>query len=267
MISENEFLLVRSYLNIDTPIFSPKSSSQNSGNISPPALSHLDAKAPIFTPNSYDILILENNNSLHLTHFNANNQHNICVPKNTQCVSVCEPVKCDISFMISTDLFIFINYFEFIAYYFIYILSMRIVLALVIGPDCDDRGDMSFLSQNSTSVCSNHDSTPPVLEVGTPNSSINVSIQSLTEGNIDHEAAVFSPTLDNYHETSTEGSGTDINSSTLPNEDLQSLRIKNADRIIIGSLNINSVRNKIGLLEDLVSERIDILLVSETKID
>ena len=48
---------------------------------------------------------------------------------------------------------------------------------------------------------------------------------------------------------------------------LQSLRLKNCDRIIIGHLNINSIRNKLGLLGDMIQDKIDILLVSETKIN
>ena len=52
-----------------------------------------------------------------------------------------------------------------------------------------------------------------------------------------------------------------------PQNLLQSLRLKNLEKIIFGHLNINSIRNKIGLLEDMVKERIDILLVSETKDD
>ena len=48
---------------------------------------------------------------------------------------------------------------------------------------------------------------------------------------------------------------------------LQSLRLKNIDRIILGHININSIRNKIDLLVDMISNRVDILLISETKID
>ena len=48
---------------------------------------------------------------------------------------------------------------------------------------------------------------------------------------------------------------------------LQNLRLKNNERILIAHLNINSIPNKIGLLEDLVHNRLDILLVSETKIN
>ena len=52
-----------------------------------------------------------------------------------------------------------------------------------------------------------------------------------------------------------------------PHTALQSLRLKNIDRIILGHININSIRNKIDLLFDIISNRVDILLISETKID
>ena len=48
---------------------------------------------------------------------------------------------------------------------------------------------------------------------------------------------------------------------------LQNMRKKNIDRIIFGHLNINSIRNKIHTLADIVSGNIDVLLISETKID
>ena len=48
---------------------------------------------------------------------------------------------------------------------------------------------------------------------------------------------------------------------------LQSLRLKNIDRILIGHLNINSIPNKIEHLNYIVRDRADIFLVSETKID
>ena len=102
-------------------------------------------------------------------------------------------------------------------------MSVRIILALVIGPDCDECGNMSSLS------CSDLDSTPHIIEIVTPNSSINVSSQSLTEDNINHESAVLiSPILDDSYETTTEVSIIDNN--TAPEECLQSLRTKNADR-------------------------------------
>ena len=48
---------------------------------------------------------------------------------------------------------------------------------------------------------------------------------------------------------------------------LQNLRVKCVDKIIIAHLNINSVRNKIHLLSDLIKDKVDIMLISETKLD
>ena len=48
---------------------------------------------------------------------------------------------------------------------------------------------------------------------------------------------------------------------------LKDIRTKNQDRVIIGHLNVNSIRNKIEFLSNLVQGNIDIFLVSETKID
>ena len=46
---------------------------------------------------------------------------------------------------------------------------------------------------------------------------------------------------------------------------LKKLRIKNLKRNIISQININSIRNKIELLSEAVSGKIDMLMVSETK--
>ena len=48
---------------------------------------------------------------------------------------------------------------------------------------------------------------------------------------------------------------------------LKNLRVKNINRIIIAHININSIKNKFDTLTDLVTGKIDILLVSETKIN
>ena len=45
-------------------------------------------------------------------------------------------------------------------------------------------------------------------------------------------------------------------------------KIKNAKRLIIGHLNVNCLRNKFELLEELlIKDKIDIFLISETKLD
>ena len=48
---------------------------------------------------------------------------------------------------------------------------------------------------------------------------------------------------------------------------LNAIRVKNIHRVIIGHLNINSIRNKFVALSDIMKNNIDIILISETKID
>ena len=48
---------------------------------------------------------------------------------------------------------------------------------------------------------------------------------------------------------------------------LQSLRVNNVDKIVLGHININSIRNIFDVLVDLIRGKIDILLIAETKID
>ena len=48
---------------------------------------------------------------------------------------------------------------------------------------------------------------------------------------------------------------------------LDRVRLNNADRLIIDHLNINSLRNKFEMLREIVQDKLDILLVSETKVD
>ena len=50
-------------------------------------------------------------------------------------------------------------------------------------------------------------------------------------------------------------------------DDLKHIRIKNIHRVVIGQININSLRNKFDFLSSLISGNIDILLITETKLD
>ena len=54
---------------------------------------------------------------------------------------------------------------------------------------------------------------------------------------------------------------------TLKNDALNKIREKNSGRIIIDYLNINSLRNKFEMLKEVIRNKIDILLISETKLD
>ena len=48
---------------------------------------------------------------------------------------------------------------------------------------------------------------------------------------------------------------------------LNNIRISNPNRIIIGQLNINSLRNKLDALKTIISGKIDILVITESKLD
>ena len=52
-----------------------------------------------------------------------------------------------------------------------------------------------------------------------------------------------------------------------PSEILKSIRSKNTNRLILAQININSIRNKFESFVDMFNDNIDILLISETKID
>ena len=53
----------------------------------------------------------------------------------------------------------------------------------------------------------------------------------------------------------------------MPNIILNNIRIKNMDRLIIAHLNINSLRNKFEALNTIIKDKIDILCITESKID
>ena len=50
------------------------------------------------------------------------------------------------------------------------------------------------------------------------------------------------------------------------NVELRSLRVKNLNKLIIGHLNIKSLRSKFELLTHQIKDNIDILMISETKL-
>ena len=51
------------------------------------------------------------------------------------------------------------------------------------------------------------------------------------------------------------------------NKELRALRLKNLNKLIIAHLNINSLRNKFDLLTFQIKDNVDILMLSETKVD
>ena len=51
------------------------------------------------------------------------------------------------------------------------------------------------------------------------------------------------------------------------NSSLQTIRKDNLNKLIFAHLNINSIRNKFDSLADIIKDNIDILMISETKVD
>ena len=73
-------------------------------------------------------------------------------------------------------------------------------------------------------------------------------------------------------ESSLHGLHTDGHDPTQPlnenaNELLKNIRVKNVNRITIGSLNINSISSKFDQLKEIIGNHLDILTIQETKID
>ena len=59
-----------------------------------------------------------------------------------------------------------------------------------------------------------------------------------------------------------------INNACLNSlSEISELRLHNVNRVLIGNLNINSIRNKFDQLKDTVLKYIDILILTETKLD
>ena len=59
----------------------------------------------------------------------------------------------------------------------------------------------------------------------------------------------------------------DTDTNDDPYSIIDNLKIKNHNRVIIAHININSLRNKFDILSDIVKNKIDILCISETKLD
>ena len=52
-----------------------------------------------------------------------------------------------------------------------------------------------------------------------------------------------------------------------PLSTIKNLRLSNINRVVIGNLNISSLPNKFNRLEELVLKYVDILVLTETKLD
>ena len=139
---------------------------------------------------------------------------------------------------------------------------MRIVLYIVIVSDDEDASDTSAGPLRDCTVLSNHSK---MLESSNSlESNMDTMLQFGSVSDISPPDQIPYEQLLNQSLTELNN---DSNNQESPQNFLQSLRVKNVDRILIGHLNVNSIPNKIELVSDLIQDRIDIFLISETKID
>ena len=114
--------------------------------------------------------------------------------------------------------------------------------------------DFSIISFRDLSAISDpdlenvDDSIPNVLEISTPNNSVD-------DFSFDLESRV----------SSEENSENPIPDSA--NAILRDLRIKNINRVIFGTLNINSLYSKLEQLKEIIGNYLDVLTIQETKLD
>ena len=92
-----------------------------------------------------------------------------------------------------------------------------------------------------------------------------------TVSNLNVNAVPFVPANDSRNHCSDKESVDDAGNICDQNDmdvysTLKNFRIQNLNRIIIGNLNINSLRNKHKMLTDIVIGKIDILLITESKL-
>ena len=108
--------------------------------------------------------------------------------------------------------------------------------------------DPSFLNESSSL-----DTTPLIDDLDTPNLSLDASQASP----IAHDISFIS-------EPSNASSDEDMES---PANIFKEIRVKNVNRVIIGTLNINSLAPKFEQLKEIIGKNLDILTIQETKLD
>ena len=71
----------------------------------------------------------------------------------------------------------------------------------------------------------------------------------------------------NVHECESKLDISDRLSNVVSERSLKVIRTKNPNRIVLSHLNINSLRNKFDILTDQISGNVDVMVISETKLD
>ena len=81
------------------------------------------------------------------------------------------------------------------------------------------------------------------------------------------EIATVSSTAPQSDEECSKSKANQTANTENTNIDLKALCLKNVNKMIIAHLNINPLRNKFKFLISLIKDNIDVLMISETKLD
>ena len=133
-------------------------------------------------------------------------------------------------------------------------LKQLVITVLMITKEVDQR--RIFFSQGRVH-------TYPKLEIGVLGNLKNIEsrkISLLGKGSSLSVPASMDPSKENSGFPDVQG---DLDAATI----LKQIRISNLKNVIIGQLNINSLRNKIHDLAELMKGNLDILVITETKLD
>ena len=99
------------------------------------------------------------------------------------------------------------------------------------------------------------DASPPIVEVDTPNISFESDSNSINSG-LDN--SLYGSNLHDSHCSQNEDTANSI---------LKDIRVKNVNRLTIGTLNINSIPSKFDQLKEVIGNHLDVFTIQETKID
>ena len=91
-------------------------------------------------------------------------------------------------------------------------------------------------------------------------------LEAHTHGNIEHAHSQLLNTK-NCESISAKRILNTSNEANNENNILKNLRLKNLNKVIISHININFLRNKFDLLTEMVGDKVDLLMISETKLE
>ena len=113
----------------------------------------------------------------------------------------------------------------------------------------DGETNQSLLPIDNISICN---STPIISDIATP-----LMPSPISAGNISEEPLI--PILEPISQASGDEDANDLTK-------IKTIRLSNVNRLIVAQLNINSLRNKLDALVDIVSGKLDIFVLTETKL-